>query len=82
MVLAEQRDLVVLAHVDDDAIERLMVHSPTQGRELRIVWALTGIGGASVERVDALMARSVGRRMKGRLFMGVWPVFSAFWAVH
>ena len=57
MVLAEQRDLVVLAHVDDDAIDRLMAHSPTQGRELRIVWAHTGIGGASVERVDALMAR-------------------------
>lgn len=57
MVLAEQRDLVVLAHVDDDAIDRLMAHSPTQGRLLRIIWAHTGIGGAPVERVDALMAR-------------------------
>jgi len=57
MALAEQRDLVVLAHVDDDAIDRLMAHSPTQGQKLRMVWAHTGIGGAPVERVDALMAR-------------------------
>jgi hypothetical protein len=60
MVLAEQRDLVVLAHVDDAAIDLLMANTPSQGRKLRLIWAHTGIGGAPVERVDALMARYPG----------------------
>lgn len=60
MVLAEQRDLVVLAHVDDVAIDLLMANTPSQGQKLRLIWAHTGIGGTPVERVDALMARYPG----------------------
>jgi hypothetical protein len=60
MVLAEQRSLVVLAHVDDAAIDLLMAHTPSQGRSMQLIWAHTGIGGAPVERVDALMARYPG----------------------
>lgn len=60
MALAEQRDLVVLAHVDDAAIDLLMAHTPSQGQKLRLIWAHTGIGGAPVQRVDALMARYPG----------------------
>jgi predicted TIM-barrel fold metal-dependent hydrolase len=52
MQLAQARGLVVLAHVDDDAIERLLAHAP----QARLVWAHTGIGGAPVERVRALLA--------------------------
>lgn len=51
MQLAQQRGLVVLAHVDDVAIELLMQHAP---RAL-LVWAHTGIGGTPVARVRALM---------------------------
>jgi predicted TIM-barrel fold metal-dependent hydrolase len=53
MQLAEQRDLVVLAHVDDVAIEKLFAHAPNA----RLVWAHTGIGGAPIERVRALLQR-------------------------
>ena len=60
MALAEQRSLVVLAHVDDVAIDLLMAHTPSQGRSMQLIWAHTGIGGAPVERVDALMARYPG----------------------
>ena len=60
MALAEERDLVVMAHVDDAAIDLLMAHTPTQGRKLRLIWAHTGIGGASVERVRALLERYPG----------------------
>lgn len=54
MALAEEKQLAVLAHVDDLAIDLLMAATPSQGQKLRLI---TGIGGASVERVDALMAR-------------------------
>jgi hypothetical protein len=57
MALAEQRNLVVLAHVDDAAIDLLMAIHPVQGQKVRLIWAHTGIGGAPVERVDALMAK-------------------------
>lgn len=57
MILAEEKDLAVLAHVDDAAIDLLMAHTPTQGRNLRLIWAHTGIGGAPAARVDALFAR-------------------------
>ena len=57
MALAEEKQLAVLAHVDDVAIDLLMAATPSQGQKLRLIWAHTGIGGASVERVDALMAR-------------------------
>ena len=57
MVFAENNDLAVLAHVDDAAIDRLMAHTPSGGQRLRLIWAHTGIGGASPERVRALLAR-------------------------
>lgn len=60
MALAEERGLVVLAHVDDDAVERLMAHTPSRGQKLRMVWAHTGIGGPPVERVEALLQRYPG----------------------
>jgi predicted TIM-barrel fold metal-dependent hydrolase len=53
MQLAEQRGLVVLAHVDDAAIDKLLAHAP----KARLIWAHTGIGGAPVERVRALLQR-------------------------
>ena len=51
--LAAERGLVVLAHVDDVAIDKLMAHAP----QARLVWAHTGIGGTPVERVRALLQR-------------------------
>ena len=53
MQLAAERQLVVLAHVDDRAIDLLMAHAP----KATLVWAHTGIGGASVERVRELLKR-------------------------
>ncbi|MBX3621329.1 MAG: amidohydrolase family protein [Rhizobacter sp.] len=53
MRLAQARGLVVLAHVDDVAIDKLMAHAP----KARLIWAHSGIGGAPVERVRALLAR-------------------------
>ena len=60
MVLAEDKQLVVLAHVDDAAIDLLMAHTPSRGQKLRLIWAHTGIGGTSVKRVEALMAKYPG----------------------
>ncbi len=53
MLLARERKLVVLAHVDDAAIDALMAHAPG----VTIVWAHTGIGGAPIARVKALLER-------------------------
>jgi hypothetical protein len=53
MRLAQQRELAVLAHVDDDAIDRLMAHAP----KAKLIWAHTGIGGAPVARVRALLVK-------------------------
>ncbi len=56
MRLAAERGLVVLAHVDDTAIELLMAHlhsKPQAG--FALIWAHTGIGGASPQRVRNLM---------------------------
>jgi hypothetical protein len=53
MLLAQERGLAVLAHVDDDAIDRLMRHAP----RAQLIWAHTGIGGAPIARVRALLAR-------------------------
>ena len=53
MQLAQAKDLAVLAHVDDDAIDLLMAHAP----EAKLIWAHTGIGGAPVARVRALMLK-------------------------
>ena len=57
MALAEEKDLAVLAHVDDVAVDLLMAHTPSRGAKVRLVWAHTGIGGAPVARVEQLMAR-------------------------
>ena len=57
MTLAEEKDLAVLAHVDDAAIDLLMASTPSKGARLRLIWAHTGIGGAPVARVDQLLAR-------------------------
>ena len=53
MVFAAKNKLAVLAHVDDAAIDLLMAHAP----DARLIWAHTGIGGAPVARVEALLAR-------------------------
>ncbi len=53
MRLAAERDLVVLAHVDDVAIDLLMAHAP----RARLIWAHTGIGGTPVARVRELLRR-------------------------
>jgi Amidohydrolase len=53
MQLAQAKDLAVLAHVDDDAIDLLMAQAP----EARLIWAHTGIGGAPVARVRALLLK-------------------------
>ena len=57
MALAEERNLAVLAHVDDAAIDLLMANTASKGQKVRLIWAHTGIGGASVARVDQLFAR-------------------------
>jgi hypothetical protein len=49
MQLAQERNLAVLAHVDDVAVEKLFAHAP----RLRLIWAHTGIGGVPVERACA-----------------------------
>jgi hypothetical protein len=57
MALADEKDLAVLAHVDEVAIDLLMANTPSKGQRTKLIWAHTGIGGAPVERVDALLAR-------------------------
>lgn len=57
MAFAEDEGLAVLAHVDDVAIDLLMANTPSKGQKARLIWAHTGISGASVQRVDALLAR-------------------------
>ena len=57
MALAEEKSLVVLAHVDDTAIDLLMANTPSRGQKTRLIWAHTGIGGAPAARVDELFAR-------------------------
>ena len=60
MALAEERQLAVLAHVDDGAIDLLMANTSSKGQKVRLIWAHTGIGGTPVARVDALMAKYPG----------------------
>ncbi len=57
MALAEEKKLAVLAHVDDVAIDLLMANTPSRGRNVRLIWAHTGIGGPPVARVDQLFAK-------------------------
>lgn len=51
MQFAAEKQLAVLAHVDDVAIDLLMAHAPSA----RLIWAHTGIGGAPAARVQALL---------------------------
>lgn len=53
MQLAQARGLVVLAHCDDVAVEKLLAHAP----KAKLIWAHTGIGGVPVERVHELLRR-------------------------
>ena len=53
MQLAQERNLAVLAHVDEAAVELLLAHAP----RARLIWAHTGIGGAPVATVRALLAK-------------------------
>ena len=53
MRFAQEKQLAVLAHVDDTAIDLLMAHAP----QTRLIWAHTGIGGASAERVRGLLTK-------------------------
>ena len=65
MAFAEAKNLVVLAHVDDVAIDLLMANTPSKGQASRLIWAHTGIGGAPVARVEALMFKYPGRFLLG-----------------
>ncbi len=60
MALAEEKQLTVLAHVDDTAIDLLMASTPSKGQKVRLIWAHTGIGGVPLERVDALLSKYPG----------------------
>jgi hypothetical protein len=60
MALADGQGLVVLAHVDDKAIELLLAPTPSKGRRTRLIWAHTGIGGTPVARVDELLTKYPG----------------------
>ena len=53
MQFAQDKQLAVLAHVDDTAVDLLMAHAPGA----RLIWAHTGIGGASIERVRGLLEK-------------------------
>jgi hypothetical protein len=55
MALADDKQLAVLAHVDDVAIDLLMANTPSKGVKTKLIWAHTGIGGASVQRVRSLL---------------------------
>jgi hypothetical protein len=57
MALADDKNLAILAHVDDVAIDLLMAHTPSKGQKASLIWAHTGIGGAPVARVAALMGK-------------------------
>lgn len=57
MQLAEEKDLFVLAHVDDLAVDLLMGNTVSRGQKVRLIWAHTGIGGADTTRVDELFSR-------------------------
>ncbi|MBS7809213.1 amidohydrolase family protein [Variovorax sp. PCZ-1] len=58
MKLSEEKQLAVLAHVDDVAIDLLMAHAPK--KTVKLIWAHTGISGASTERVRSLMKKYPG----------------------
>jgi hypothetical protein len=58
--LADEKNLVVLTHVDDVAIDLLMAHAPNGGQKTRLIWAHTGIGGTPIARVRELLRRYPG----------------------
>jgi Amidohydrolase len=60
MKLAEDKQLAILAHVDDVAIDLLMANTPSKGQQTKLIWAHTGIGGAPAERVRSLMKKYPG----------------------
>ncbi len=56
MRLAQQRKLVVLAHCDDVAIDKLLAHASGA----TVIWAHTGIGGVPVARVRQMLSSHAG----------------------
>jgi hypothetical protein len=60
--LAEQRGLVLLAHCDDEAIEKLFAHAP----RVRLIWAHSGIGGVPEAPCPRVAACAI-RRLMGEL---------------
>lgn len=57
MAFAEEKNLAILAHVDDTAIDLLMGNAPSKGQKSRIIWAHTGIGGVPAARVNELFTK-------------------------
>jgi len=57
MVLAEEKKLAILAHVNDTALDLLMANTPSKGQKTRMIWAHTGIDGTPVKRVEAMLIR-------------------------
>jgi Amidohydrolase len=57
MRLAEDKGLAILAHVDDTAVDLLMAHTASKGQRVKLIWAHTGIHGADVARVEALLKK-------------------------
>ena len=57
MAFAEEKNLAVLAHVDDTAIDLLMANAPSKGQKLKLIWAHTSIGGAPASRIDELFGK-------------------------
>jgi hypothetical protein len=53
MKLSVEKNLVILAHVDDVAIDILMSYAP----QAKIIWAHTGISGVPVTRVESLLKK-------------------------
>lgn len=57
MAFAEDKQLAVLAHVDDVAVDLLMANAPSKGQKLRLIWAHTGNWWHAEERVEVMLAR-------------------------
>lgn len=60
VAFAQSRQVPLLAHVDDAAIELLMAQAPSAGRAMKIIWAHSGIGGVPTARIDELLNRYPG----------------------
>jgi hypothetical protein len=57
MALAEEKNLALLAHVDDVVIDLLMAHTVSRGQKVRLIWAHTGFSGVPIERVEELLVK-------------------------